>query len=109
MFIEQCVLDFQWVLYSCKYNTGTVTKVHMSLKNRMSEDTQYYKLYPNPAFVYITFKQLSVKVPLLYATAQHDIKTTTSNSIDHPVQYTVNFFLLKKNNFPMRLFFILRK
>ena len=33
---------------------------------------------------------------MLHATAQNDIKTTTSSSIDHPVQYTVNFFLLKK-------------
>ena len=96
MFIVQCALDFQWALYSCIFNTGTLTKVHTSLKNSMIEDTQYYKLYQSPAFVYITFKQLSVKVPLLYATAQNDIQTTTSSSIDHPVQYTVNFFLLKK-------------
>jgi hypothetical protein len=41
-------------------------------------------------------EEFYVKVPLLYTSAQDDIKTTTSSSIDHPVQYTVNFFLLEK-------------
>jgi hypothetical protein len=47
----------------------------------------------------ISVKQLSVKVPVLHTAAQDDIKTTTSSPIDHPVQYTVNFFLLKKINY----------
>jgi hypothetical protein len=53
----------------------------------------------------ISVKQLSVKVPVLFTAAQDDKKTTTSSPIDHPVQYTVNFFLLKKINYlPMKLF-----
>jgi hypothetical protein len=75
------------------------------VKNRRSKD-----LDQSPAFVHITFKQLPVKVPWLNTAAQNNIKTTTSSSIDHPVQYTVNFFLLKKIKYlPMRLFYILRK